>query len=549
MTAHGSAAQQAQLLTEEWMTMSPPSSSSSSKVVPPTFLEIMFLRETEDYVYTNVLPTLMTELHAKYIRPFAHKILMLLQQHQRRLNQVEESNDANEWNESTRQSHAALFGKMVRQRIHRLKTLVQHYVHQYVLPILIRFVTRMNTVINTNRNYRLEIIYVLRYILDRYTLIQYSCTLVEMLYGGGTMIRKKIRMVSPPQGSQIQGHHYQSASSATQLLPLNKNDQIRTALLTTVLGYVYEKAKQLYSHPSHGQSINRSNSITKKLLQLYVSMYQIGNQIYYPYQYLIGTSYYMNLPNRLLRQILLLQQRQQHQPLPTTATTTSRIASSTGVSSTLWYVTMLRTSGILLLTGCYMTQMIQYYMQRRRTIRQEQLLERQQQQQQPAPFGRPNHFISVTTTGNANDSHTNRHEQRNDGHDGDAPYHDETTLSLLQQQQQQQQQRLLLSSLEAEILPVPLLPKNDIPIPNGCCPICQQPIHRVTTAAPLSNHNSVIAKTDSLAANTTMLYGYVYCSYTCIYQYLMEHDGICPMTGKSVPIMTDRSPPQLIRLL
>ncbi len=531
MTASESAAQQAQLITEEWMTMNQP---SSSKVVPPTFLEIMFLRETEHYVYTNVLPTLMTEIHAKYIRPFVHQILVLLQQQQQKLNQVEKSNDAHELNESTRQNHA---GKTLRQLIHRMKTLVQHYVHKYVLPILIRIVSRMNTAINTNHNYRLEIIYVLRYILDRYTLIQYNCTLIEMLYGGGNMMRKKVRMVSPPRGSHIQDTHHRSASSVTQLLPLNKNDQIRTALVTTVLGYLYERTKQFYNHPRHDQSISRSNSITKKMLQLYVSIYQICNQIYYPYQYLIGTSYYMNVPNRLLQQILLLQQRQ-HQPLPLPKTTT-RITSSTSVSST-WYVRMLRTSGVLLLSGCYMTQMIQYYMQRRRTIRQEQLLERQQQQQ-PTPSGRPNHSISVmtTTTGNANNPHINRHEKRNDGDDEYSPYHDESA-SLLQQ-------HLLLSSLEAEILPVPLLPKSDINIPKGCCPICQQAIHRGTTTTPSSNHVSVF-NTDTLA-NATILYGYVYCSFTCIYQYLLEHDGICPMTGRSVPIMTDRPPPQLIRLL
>ena len=552
---------QQQLITEEWMMMNPHSSSSSSTatVIPPTFLEIMFLKEAEQYLYTNLLPTLLTEIRTKFIQPFVHQFLALLLRQQQRLLLDDSVVAVKDSNES--------FGKRILKVLHRIKHILRIVLQTYIIPLMIHIVTHIHTICHTNNsNYQLEIIYLLRYILDRYSLIQYHCTWIESLYGGGNMIRRKVietvtatTMNQPPHST----HHYR-----TKLLPLNKQDHIRTALLTTILGYMYEKLLQIrtntLSNMDDAGRPSRSQRITNHILYpCWISIYQFYNHIYYPYQYLIGTSYYMNLPNRLLRQILLSRPPQEQQPLSsfsssdtvqTNRPTNEMPESSTFVPSTVvpslssssvlsWYVTFLRNSGILLWSGCYVTQMIHYYRQRRRTLRQERLLERQQQQL-PLPSEHPNttrtnHITIVVTNGT-------KHPDT-DGH------HTRATLQQRPNNGEDTSLPLLVSSADVELLPVPLVPQDMqsyVP-PPGYCPICQQPIiHRAN-----SNDTS------------TMLYGYVYCSYHCIVQYLRDHENKCPMTGRTVtwpvPVVVDRTtdttttttttttpqPPQLIRLL
>jgi hypothetical protein len=341
------AQQQSQLITEEWMMMHPLSSSSSAAAIttttntvqPPTFLEIMFLKEAEQYMYTNILPNLITTIHTKYIQPLVHQLLVQLRRQQQQ--QGVEQNDSNE-SSSIHIHHNWTVRTKIRKLVQRVKKMLHMMLQTYVLPYCLRIVTRIDDTLRRqrNRDYALEIIYVLRYIFDRYSLIKYNCTLIELFYGNGTMIRKKVATarkidrVGQPQ--QQQQPHYDPINAATQvvLLPLNHNDQIRTAFVTNVLGYVYDKMMQLLkNHPrildlGHQHSSIKDNNNNNYyyyywytiVVPLFISIYQFYNEIYYPYQYLIGTSYYVNLPNRLLQQIVL-----QRSPAPTIPTSSNRL--------------------------------------------------------------------------------------------------------------------------------------------------------------------------------------------------------------------------------
>jgi hypothetical protein len=561
------AQQQSQLITEEWMMMHPLSSSSSTTtntVQPPTFLEIMFLKEAEQYMYTNILPNLITTIHTKYIQPLVHQLLVQLRRQQQ---QGVEQNDSNE-SSSIHIHHNWTVQTKIRNLVQRVKKMLHMMLQTYVLPYCLRIVTRINNTLRHQRNgdYALEIIYVLRYIFDRYSLIKYNCTLIELFYGNGTMIRKKVATARKIDrvGQPQQQPHYDPINAATQvvLLPLNHNDQIRTAFVTNVLGYVYDKMMQLpknhlrirdlgHQHSSIKDNNNNNNNYYYYwytiVVPLFISIYQFYNEIYYSYQYLIGTSYYVNLPNRLLQQIVLQRslaptiptssdrlqnQIQSSTSIPIHPTIPSSLSSSTSTSTSTWYNTVLRTGGVLLLTSCYVTQMIQYYIQRRRTVRQERLVEHQQQQQQqeqqPSRSSNSITIVGLTRTTETNDNVNQSH-----------PTYDDNDASSLQ---------MYVTSSDVELLPVPLLPNNiqhnngstsstllKSYIKKGYCPICNEPIHRTIHSTDTTFPGNTNSKMDDTNTGITMLYGYVYCSYTCIYQYLLDNDGICPVTGRPVP--------------
>jgi hypothetical protein len=557
-TSSTAAPQHSQFITEEWMMMHPP----SSHVVPPTFLEIMFLKETEQYIYTNVLPTLFTEIHTKYIQPLVHRLLVKLQLHQQLEKCLSEDtvmvNDANESSIHTKQHFD--FKKAVLKLLHRIKKNLRTVLRIYILPFFIRIVAALDTICHSS-NCTLEIIYLLRYILDRYTLIQYNCTLIESLYGGGNMMRKKVG-TTVASGDVLQQHQHSTknnnSNNRTILLPLNHNDHIRTALLTNLLGYTYEKLLQIRNHSNRDDDHGRPSTTSHILYSLLTSIYQLLNNCYFPYQYLIGTSYYMNLPNRLLHQILL----QRPQTLPSSIALSDDVPTNRQkkdlesvasipisvptTSSLTWYITVLRTSGVVLWSSCYVIQMIQYYFQRRRTLRQERLLERQQRQ----PLIPQSSITIVSLT---NTKVTDGCDTIDNGGDCCPQQNPDDEASSLQ---------ILMPLSDGELLPVPLLPDNfknrslwKSYIKKGYCPICNQPIHR--------------SRANSTETNVTMLFGYVYCSYTCIHNYLLDNNGICPMTGRTVEFVqktntttihagndsstahdsTHPTPPQLIRLL
>jgi hypothetical protein len=155
--------------------------------------------------------------------------------------------------------------------------------------------------------------------------------------------------------------------------------------------------------------------------------------------------------------------------------------------------------------------------------------QQQQQEQQPSRSSNSITIVGLTRTNETNDNDVDQSHLKNDDNDA---------ASL----------QMYVSSSDVELLPVPLLPNNiqhsngstgstllKSYIKKGYCPICNEPIHRTICSTDTAIPGNTNSKMDDTNTAITMLYGYVYCSYTCIYQYLLDNDGICPVTGRLVP--------------
>jgi Pex2 / Pex12 amino terminal region len=542
-----------QLVTEEWMnqhndngnnhsTTSYPSLSHHQPQPSqlPTFLEIIWMNETESYIHA-ALTNFIRGMQSRFVQP----ILYRLQQQQQQQHILQEHYNYDPLYESptTKTAAAAAAATTTKKtaktavstnptikcRRQQLYQLYRNKARQFMLrwnivlnSTLIRILAQWDTIIQFNT---MEIQYILRYILERQAVVRYSCTLCEAIYG--SFVRKKTKMMmnivgtstTPSTRPAPPALPLQVPERRIQLRALTRNDQIRLVLVQTMIGYLHEKIQQKHQQQQPQQQEQRQPTQwhnIKLIPSVLVAIYKAFN-VYYQYQYLIGTSYYSNVCNRLLKQILVrrqqLQPQQQQQSLPTVPSSSPSVATNTEAKMNVTSrVLPIMVSATLLL--CYGTQIIHWYSQRYRQIQQEQLLlQQQQQQQEEEEVERDGRTAAYNTDG------TNRY-----------------------------QERIANISSNMGVIPVPLLPKMSImtSLSHGRCPICNQNINDLNNKNHQNNENNRnrTSTTAQRESSIVVLYGYVYCSYSCIATYLRRHDSTCPITGNRVNVET-----QVIRLL
>jgi Pex2 / Pex12 amino terminal region len=548
------------LVTEEWM-MDPSTRRNGSSTIierndygpsesAPSFLETVFLCDTERQI-TDVLRTCMDRMiRDRFIRP----VLRQLQQQQQQQQQHDTTDDGGSAvrvgsNSSSKSNHMHYHKhwEQLRQQYWLFMITQQkwkRWLRREIVRISILILTRMEQLLN---QYGPEIRCLLRYVLERQCLLRNgsrsSSTLTEWLYG---MIRVKAIRTPQPLAQRISssttdddvndGNNNNDSTVAgttkeqkmfTKLVPLQKGDQIRLAILQAILPYLEERfPPPLYNNSIVTQQPNNHDNSTllrprneernrgwwslrwgrildhHRTIPSIISMIQAiwyGTDTCCQWRYLLGLSHYTNVRNWMLCHVV--QRISSPQDPRTTATRTAEnvaaVKNSTDPERSVDGSTTIQTSymskllyivAASVLSLSWVTHVVHWYQERCRAIIMQQEQERQMNMEQL----------------------------------------DSNESNSWQQQQQ----------LPRNVLPVPLLPKETTTfnilqeqqptITKGCCLLCGQIL--------------VLVAQDGPSRVPTALNGYIYC-YTCIARYIRQH-GTCPMTQN--PILNESK--QLIRL-
>jgi Pex2 / Pex12 amino terminal region len=449
----------AQLLTEEWMIDRPDNDGFVSLL--PSFIEAVWMQDTERYI-TDGLRSFLEVIRDRAVRPLVQR---LSQPEYHALNGRRNSIIG-----APQQRSRAFNMELFAAKLEQWRYTVPSQLRQRVVV----FLKLWERVLD---RFRPELQCWMRYIVERHCLLHSrNCgTLVDFVFG---MIRVKAACSEP--GGRI------------QLVPLEKVDQIRLALLQAMIPYLWERFQEFYRNERNEMSsmdirppgshygvlqLIRSTLLRRRpwihrLFPVLVSIGYIANA-YCQLRYLLGFSHCTDLQNTVLRHIV---RRTTQQDLSSPATNATSPLASTPLIWDRWKIVLPTVGWIMLASSLSLswgTQMIHWYREKYQELQQAQL--RREQCQMGAEEPRRTQF-------------------------------------------------------SAHILPVPLLPPETAVVdslPKGCCLLCNGPLFSMKGKS---------------SRYPTALNGYIYC-YTCIVPYVRQH-GVCPVTDQ---VVYDESK-QLIRL-
>jgi hypothetical protein len=577
----------AQLLTEEWMMGERINHEKNytNRSLLPSFLDVMFMEETDKYISTTIRTIITDFIHQKLIKQILLERLVRYQQNIRHQH-AQSNHNNNNIDSSDHDTNNVVPSSPSSSSLSYIWWKIRTYVCDYIFLYwkkLKHIVKNMTTnvhhiLIIITRNiehvfhqYTLEVYYTLRYILERQSLLRSSSTIAESLYG---LIRvKNIQNNITTTNTEIKSGtgNGTGTGTGTRIQLLNKNDQIRVALVNVIVPYIIEKIQQQYhryitqsqqemnslyiassststnpiripimtntiiskvqakirkmkSYIQHG--IYETYNIGKHQQHLYsyiiqfiypftITLYK-GFNVYYQWKYLINLSHYTNVNNRLLSNILLRRQQRQQQQQQTIENksiphnnnpTATPISNDTNITSSMFHSIFIKKGLPFVIATPFVLSYCIQMVYWYCGIRRDLLLQRQQN----------------------NDQYDIYHHIQNDN---------------------QNDNQMLLQS--PGVIPVPIFPINSIrtSLKKDSCPICGQSIHSDNNS---NDNKSKSNQPQSLVENSTTkttksivaLNGYMYCSYICIVSYLRENNNICPITGKTVIDETK----QVVRLL